>query len=351
MHLLNMARKPYRVELIYAKGRRPQYYLAKDIWFKGKKDKVRTYIGTEQPTIDEVELARKFAFNLEIKAAKKIGKISEEKFTINYLTKEKIGELEELKYLYKKFNDLLTKNETSVYEQKFELQYVQGTTSIEGNTLSLDQVRNLFVHKIVPQNKTLREINEVQNFVNVKKFRDTYNGKIDLDFVRTVHSLIMQNIDNESAGVFRRTDDIGIVGCDIRISPSIEIEENLSKIIDCYYNNLKKGYHPFEEAIMFHYCFEIIHPFSDGNGRVGREILNYMLMKNRYPKLLFLGEGRVEYLNALKFGNEEKYSKMVTSFSDIVLSQRSKIVLENIKKLTETLPQKRQARLTEFFST
>jgi hypothetical protein len=124
-----MARKPYRVELIYAKGRKPQYYLTKDIWFKGKKDKVRTYIGTEQPTIDEIELARKFAFNLEIKAARKIGKISEDKFLSKYIPISKIADLEELRYLYKKFNQLLTKNEISAYEQKFELQYVQGTTS------------------------------------------------------------------------------------------------------------------------------------------------------------------------------------------------------------------------------
>jgi len=345
-----MARKPYRVEVIYSKGRRPQYYLTKDVWFKGKKDKVRTYIGIVPPTIDEVELARKFAFNLEIKAAKKIGKISEDKFVFNYLSRNQIAELEELKYLYKKFNDLLTKNEISAYEEKFEFQYVQGTTSIEGNTLSLDQVRNLFVHKIIPQNKTLREINEVQNFINVKKFRDSYKGKINLDFIRTIHSLIMQNIENESAGVFRRTDDVGIVGCDVRLCPAIVIEEKLAEIIGHYYDNLKKDYHPFEEAVMFHYCFEIIHPFSDGNGRVGREILNYMLMKNRYPKLLFLGESRDEYLDALKYGNEEQYSKMVSIFSDIVLTQRRKIIYENLEKLTKTIPQRRQTRLTEFFS-
>jgi Fic family protein len=109
----------------------------------------------------------------------------------------------------------------------------------------------------------------------------------------------MNNIDDESAGAFRRTDLIGIEGCEIRLCPSIEIESELKNIIYHYYTRLDEGYHPFEEAILFHHDFEMIHPFSDGNGRVGREVLNFMLMREGYPKLL-LGYPREDYIQALE---------------------------------------------------
>lgn len=56
-----------------------------------------------------------------------------------------------------------------------------------------------------------------------------------------------------------------------------------------YYDSLQNKAHPFEAAVIFHYEFEAIHPFTDGNGRVGREVFNYMLMREKFPKLLFLG--------------------------------------------------------------
>ena len=111
------------------------------------------------------------------------------------------------------------------------------------------------------------------------------------------------------------------------------IEEELTEIIDDYYKRIAEGCHPFEEAVMFHYKFEMIHPFTDGNGRVGREILNYMLTRIGYPKLLFLGTDRTTYINSLRLGNDEKYSEMIQIFSELITKQRSEILKENLKKV------------------
>lgn len=344
-----MARKPYRVEINYPKKGSPQYFLVKDVKVKGKKRKVKKYLGISPPNADDLERYRQeYAYEIELKATKKRAELSSSFFTSDYLSKEQIQEIEELRYLYKIFKSLLTTNEIEAYEQNFEIHYIQGTTSIEGNTISLQEAYNLLSHGIAPQNKPLREINEVQNFKKVKEYRDKFRGKVNTAFIKILHSHIMSNIDFESAGMFRRTDDIGITGCDVRLTPSIMVEDELYRIIDEYYTKIiDDSKHPFEQAAMFHYKFEMIHPFADGNGRVGREIFNYMLTRADYPKLLFLGKDRDTYIQALLFGNEEKYSEMIHSFLNLILTQRLEIVKENLKNIVTNI-KRGQMRLTDF---
>jgi len=244
---------------------------------------------------------------------------------------------------------LLTTDEIEVYERDFEVNYVQGTTSIEGNTFSLEQTYDLLVNGLTPNNKSLREINEVQNFRRVKTFRDRHRGKVNIDFIKTLHSLIMNNIDLEFAGVFRRIDSIGISGSDIAVTHETMIESELEQIINDYYNRIEKGWHPFEETVMFHYKFEIIHPFTDGNGRVGREIFNYMLVRLGYPRLLFLGSERDTYIKSLTLGNKGSYAEMIEIFSDLIINQRQSILQENLRKVVVPPKKKGQLRITEFF--
>jgi len=344
-----MGRRPYRVEVNYPDNRRPQYFLAKDVWFKGKKRKVKKYLGTSPPTADEVvQFSTEYAFEIETKVAHKKAEISSSFYKSDYLSVEQVKGIEELRFIYKTFTELLTTNEIDAYEQKFEVHYVQGTTSIEGNTFSLEQTYDLLVDGILPKDKTLREINEIQKIKKVKHYRDRYRGKITLDFIKGLHSLVMDNIDLDSSGIFRRTDDIGIIGCELMVTPSLFIEEELEALINEYYSNLDDSKYPFEQAVLFHYNFEMIHPFADGNGRVGREIFNYLLNKEGYPKLLFLGEDRESYISALKLGNEGKYTEMVATFANLIMAQKSEIIRENLKKVVIPPKKEGQMRLTDF---
>jgi fido (protein-threonine AMPylation protein) len=347
-----MGKKPYRVEVNYPKSGKPKYYLVKDVKVNGKKRKARKYLGVVPPTAEDVDFYRKkYAYVMESKAAKKKAEIGSSFYESRYLTKAQIITVEEIKYIYETFTDLLTTNEIERYEESFEVCYVQGTTSIEGNTLTLDQTYDLLMKNVPPNDKSLREINEVQNFRNVKRYRDKRHGKVDLDFIKDMHAMIMNNIDLETPGVFRRIDNITISGCDLRVTPAELIEEELLDVIDIYYESLNRGFYPFEEAVMFHYNFEMIHPFTDGNGRVGREIFNYMLSKLGYPKLLFLGNDRKRYIESLRFGNAEEYGQMIQIFANLISDQRLAIIKENLKKVV--VPPKRtgQVRLTDFYQT
>jgi Fic family protein len=109
------------------------------------------------------------------------------------------------------------------------------------------------------------------------------------------------------------------------------------------------GYHLFVEAVIFHHNFEQgTHPFTIGNGRVGREIFNYMLMRGKYPRLLFLGDDRDIYLNALRFGDNCNYADMVSVFAKIIQDQRFEVLRENLKRVAVPIKKRGQLRLTDY---
>jgi len=350
-----MGRRPYRVEINYPVSGPPKYFLVKDIRVGNKKQKIKKYLCSgDPPNQEQVEEFRKqYSYEIEYKAALKKAELSSSRYILGYLKAESIENLEKIRFLYQTVSSLMTTDELKFYKENFEVTYIHGTTSIEGNTLTLDQAKSLIQDKIAPKGKELREINEVQNFKDVIKYRDSYKGKISLQFIKKLHSLIMKNIDDDGAGLFRNIDTVFITGSDIIVTPHMEIENELQKIIDYYYKRLSEGYHPFEEAVMFHYFFEIIHPFKDGNGRVGREIFNYILAKAEYPRLLFLGETRDYYIGALKDGNQDEFNVMVEKFVNLLVKQRFIILQKNLKTivLRDTITHKGQMKLDSFFET
>jgi len=345
-----MARGAYRVEVNFSKYGKPRYFLVKDILVKGKKRKVLKYIKTgDAPSNDELDrFKREHAYQLELKAARKKAELSADHYSSDLLGKDVIADLEELRFIYQRFEELLTVNETEVYERDFEINYVSGTTRYEGNTLTLEQTKDLLLAGILPKDRSSREIYEVDNFKKVIRYRNSYKKKANLDFIRNLHALIMDNIDIESAGTFRRTDDVIIAGCSMDLAPAAVIEDELIHAINDYYSDLKAGKHPFESAILFHYRFETIHPFTDGNGRVGREVLNFMLMRERFPKLLFLGKDKELYISALKLGNEDRLGEMVSLLAELILSQRMDILIKNLEKVIEPPVKGGQMRLSDF---
>lgn len=338
------------MEVNYPASGKPKYYLVRDVKVGQSRTKVRKYLGRTPPAPADVDgFRRRFGPELELQAAGKRAQYSSAAYKSEYLTSSELYTVERVKMLHAAVVNLLTASEIEVYERDFEISYIHGTTAIEGNTLTLSQAQDLLSHEITPQGKSLREINEVQNFKKVVRYRNAYRGRVTRDFVRNIHALVMDNIDVESAGQFRRRDDIGIEGCPLPVTPFRRIESELQELIDRYYSRIDSGYHPFEESVLFHYRFEMIHPFTDGNGRVGREIMNFMISRARYPRLLFLGRDRPKYIGALKLGNAKHYGPMVLDFLDLLLTQRLAVLEERLKEVAALRRGKvGQLRLTDF---
>jgi Fic family protein len=76
-----------------------------------------------------------------------------------------------------------------------------------------------------------------------------------------------------------------------------------------WYNENKNKLHPLVLGAVFHHKFEKIHPFFDGNGRTGRMLFNYILIKNNYPPIIIHRKTRTGYLEALKTADKSNLIK------------------------------------------
>ena len=103
-----------------------------------------------------------------------------------------------------------------------------------------------------------------------------------------------------------------IIGSRLKLVPPEKVHEKMSELIDFYKNNVKKM-HPVKLSALFHGRFEQIHPFEDGNGRVGRLLSVLILIKNNYPPLIIRSSQRNSYLKCLE-DFDSNYAKNLERF-------------------------------------
>jgi Fic family protein len=142
-----------------------------------------------------------------------------------------------------------------------------------------------------------------------------YSGDVTEKLIARINLFLMKGIVDRYGKPVRageyRTNPAAIEGVWFRpVEPEL-IEERMHYLLAEYNDRIKKNIHPIELASIFHQKFEEIHPFQDGNGRTGREILNYMLEHGGYPPIYILPEHRRQYLAALEQGNQSNYIPLI----------------------------------------
>ena len=227
----------------------------------------------------------------------------------NYLEKKEIEKIEEFK---KKYNDQIShleREEFEKFEKSFFTELTYNSNAIEGNTLSQEET-SLFANEgITPKGKTLRELNEVRNHQRALAFVKNHDGELTEEFILKLHSIILDNISESFAGRYRQT-DVRIFGSDIKLHRADKIPQLMKNLIYWYKQN-KRVLHQFELAIIFSMKFVTIHPFIDGNGRVSRLLMNFLLSKKDYPWINIYRKQREDYLKAVREANDEKYDKIL----------------------------------------
>ena len=180
--------------------------------------------------------------------------------------------------------------------KNFIIEFAFNTTSIEGNTIKLEEARELLEENLTPKNKTLREIYDLQNTERVIFKLLESKEELSHEQIIEVHKGLMQDID---ARIGYRTRDVRVIRSNFEATPAPYVKTDMDILLKWYREN-KSKLHPFVLASIFHHKFEKIHPFFDGNGRTGRMILNYILMLNNYPLIIVHTKRRAKYLHALK---------------------------------------------------
>jgi len=180
----------------------------------------------------------------------------------------------------------------------FAIKFTYDTQRIEGSKLTLRETANLLERGITPRNKPIGDVKEAET--HKKVFYEMLNFKKDLSLqiVLYWHKLLFKETKTNLAGKIRDY-QVGISGS--RFMPPYVSELNiLIKEFFSWFNQNKNKIHPVELAALVHLRFVTIHPFGDGNGRISRLIMNFILNKNKFPMLDILYNNRTSYYNALE---------------------------------------------------
>ena len=198
--------------------------------------------------------------------------ITSEMLRLTSSISEKIGEIKSAK-LIKPPTELRKRN---------RIKSIQSSLEIEGNTLTIEQITDLINNKrvLAPQ----KDIIEVKNAIELYSKLNEFNA-YELDSLCRAHGILMNTL-IENAGQFRRT-AVGIIkGNNItHVAPPGDIVFPLMKDLFDYLKNDKDIL--LIKSCVFHYEFEFIHPFSDGNGRMGR-LWQTVILKNYSPVFEYL---------------------------------------------------------------
>lgn len=315
-------------------GKKDYYYLrasskigknavTKDIAYLGSSIKeAKTAISNLKGHDVEIRKAyRKLNLFLESNHYLEIAK--KNKYKQDALLEDKIYEIEACKIHYDKDfkrQDKLTQKQLM---DNFVVDFTYNTTSIEGNTIELKDVGNLLREGITPKNKTLREIYDLQNTRKVFESLD-FEEELDNQFIVKIHSALMENVDERTG---YRIKDVHVKDSHFSSSPWQYVKADMNELLKWYSESAVK-LHPFVLATIFHQRFEKIHPFFDGNGRTGRILMNFILMKSAYPPIIIRKKYRTEYLDALGKADEKNlFSKELNQYKALVQFNANEFVL------------------------
>jgi len=187
--------------------------------------------------------------------------------------------------------------------------FTYNTNAIEGSTITLHETEDIIKRKISP-NKPLRDVQETIN--HSKTFFKAINEKSGLstNMLLNWHKEVFSDTKPDIAGRFR--DYLVRVG-NYRAPDWQDINKLIKEFFELYNKN-KREMHPVELAARAHYKFEKIHPFGDGNGRIGRLIIAYLLRKANFPLLIIEYKKRKSYYHALSKSENDFVNWFIRSY-------------------------------------
>jgi len=210
--------------------------------------------------------------------------------------KTQIGKIEEIKvdYLYTLKN--FSREQFRDVFDRFTANFTYESNAIEGNSLTLKDVAIVMFDNRVIEGKDLREIYETRNSRKVMDFVLRNRFKIRERDIIKLHEMLMKDIDTRTG--YKKFPNY-IIGSDVELTPPEKVKEEMDGLIEWYHEVISR-IHPLQVSALFHGRFERIHPFEDGNGRVGRFLSNIILLKNKYPPIIIRKTQRDSYIKCLE---------------------------------------------------
>jgi len=176
---------------------------------------------------------------------------------------------------------------------------VYNSNAIENSTLSLEETERILLGQALSRNVSVREVFEAKNLARVIEYKRSRvaGGELGKDLILLLHRMLLGGIDDGIAGRFRRAGEYVRVGTHIAPAPE-RVEAMIDEALADYSSNLDAYF--LERIARFHLDFECIHPFFDGNGRLGRVLINFQLLQLGLPRIIIRNSEKRHYYRALQ---------------------------------------------------
>ena len=218
----------------------------------------------------------------------------------------------------KKTYDTLRKGKESLLVMIDETEIpesVYNSNAIENSTLTLKETEKILLEMEVSRNVSLREVFEAKNLARVIEYIRNKVQETDLtsEGILLLHKMLIGGINDHIAGRFRIKGEYVRVGTHIAPAPE-HVERMIENIFISYSSDLSSYF--VDKIAKFHLDFETIHPFNDGNGRIGRVLINYQLLRLGFPVIIIRNKEKKEYYKAF---NEYRTSKNSKTMEKVIV--------------------------------
>ena len=245
---------------------------------------------------------------------------------INQVTRDRINGLSE------KYRKLAVKYKEAIKELTIsELpEMVYNSNAIENSTLTLEDTEDILIRNQIRTDHEIREIYEAKNLASaIEYLMDNPEKEISVELILKLHKALLTNIRDEIAGRFRSDKEWVRVGTHIGANPEF-VNGFIHDLVRNYNSDNNKYF--LEKIAYFHAEFENIHPFSDGNGRIGRLLTNEQLDMLGLPPIIIPNKSKFdEYYPALdEYIKTNKADKLTELFASLLIEA----LYRRIAKLT-----------------
>ena len=201
--------------------------------------------------------------------------------------------------LKKEFDSLRTGKEAllSHIDEVEVAETVYNSNAIENSTLTLEETERILLEQQVARDVSVRELYEAKNLSRVMEHKrsQAVGGDLNRELILALHRMLLDGINDKIAGRYRQAGEYVRVGPHIAPAPE-HVELMMEQITIAYTADLESWF--LDKIARFHLEFESIHPFCDGNGRIGRVLMNYQLLQLGLPRIILRNSEKQHYYRA-----------------------------------------------------
>jgi Fic family protein len=282
------------------------YYFEKKVRIGKKIKNFQEYLGSTRP-------AKKELLKLEKKLNLKINNFYKKELLkpkTEFVDVKTAKSIERIKQETKIFIDGLSAKQKKDWIEQEREKFITNTNAIEGSTLTLDET-----HRILKLNERLGDDRERLEVLNMEKCLNYYDKMLEKkrelseELILELHFILLNKIPDydKYKGIYRPV-DVYIKTSKFDFPRYLFVSSLMKRLVGWYHAN-KNELHGVELAAKFHTKFTTIHPFADGNGRIARLLMNYILQQQNYPFTNIPVRKRNPYFDTQEKGHIQNYKE------------------------------------------